>query len=565
MPATIPTNHEEALSWSWDIFEPHYQELLDADLTAETLDSWLQKLTALSDSVSELDSRLYVATSVKTADQAAEDRLLHFARTITEPQKAMEHKLQMKLLESGLTRPDIAEPIKQIKADAELFREANLPRETALVELATEYDKLCGARSVAWNGEDVALSALDPALESADRSERESAYRLIQSRILEDRQALNGLWTKMRGIRQEIAREAGKPSFIDYQYQKLSRFDYTPAEAQTFRDAILEKVVPAATKVYQRRAERLGLTSLKPWDVDAPAYGSEPLKPYQTGEELISKSAAIFASLDPQFEEWFMTMDKEGLMDLFGRKNKANGGYCTTFSKSRHAYIFMNATGTHDNLQTLLHEAGHCFHAYECFKLPYSIQRMVGSEFCEVASMGMEMLAQPYLTEFYSEADAARAQIQHLEKCLLFWPYMAVVDGFQHWAYQSEDGGNPEACDQEWKRLWRSFMPGIDYAGLEDTETTGWHRKLHIFQVPFYYIEYGLAQVGAMQVWANARKDEAEAVRLYREGLRLGCTVSLPQLFQAAGGRFALDGSTLGALVEAADQRLEELLPLAAG
>jgi oligoendopeptidase F len=560
MPLALPTDHQEAKTWTWSQFAPSYEALLAADLNEDSLRDWLADWSALSTALGDLESRLYVAVTVNTEDEAAEAAFMNFVKTIDEPSQAQEQALREKLLASGLSLPEIAVPLQQIQAAADLYREENIARKTRLVELSNEFDKLAGARTVSWKGEEVPLSALDLPMESPKREDREEAWTLRHRRIEADRAALNDLWVKMRSIRLEIAAAADKPSFVEYMYKDLDRFDYTPADVASFRAAILQEVVPAATRVYLRRAEKLGLDSLRPWDVDAPAYGAEPLRPYQTPEEFTEKAAQVFARLEPQLEAWFRHMDHQGLMDLFGRKGKADGGYCTSFPAKKDAYIFMNAVGTHDDLQTLFHEAGHCFHCYEWFGLPYRMQHNVGSEFCEVASMGMEMLCQAHLDIIYSPEDAARAQIQHLEKNLLFWPYMAMVDEFQHWAYENPEGANPSACDSEWLRLSRLYQPGIDWSGWEEVESTGWHRKLHIFQVPFYYVEYGLAQAGAMQVWLNSLTDEAKAVRQYREGLRLGCTVGLPQLFEAAGAKFAFDAETLGALTQAAEARIQELI-----
>jgi oligoendopeptidase F len=257
-------------------------------------------------------------------------------------------------------------------------------------------------------------------------------------------------------------------------------------------------------------------------------------------------------------------MVRESLLDIDNRKNKAPGGYCTSFPMSKRPFIFMNAVGLHDDLQTLLHESGHAFHNFERDRLPYSQQRQAGMEMAEVASMSMELLSAPYLSRehggAYSQADAARARIEHLESNILFWPYMAVVDAFQHWVYENPGAAlETDRCDAEWAAQWECFMGGVDWSGLEDEIRTGWHRKLHIHQVPFYYVEYGLAQLGAMQVWRNALADQAAAVASYRRALALGGTISLPELYQAAGAKFAFDTATLAAAVELAEETIDKL------
>jgi oligoendopeptidase F len=257
-------------------------------------------------------------------------------------------------------------------------------------------------------------------------------------------------------------------------------------------------------------------------------------------------------------------MVEENLLDLDTRAGKALGGYCSTLPLRRRPFIFMNVAGTHNDVQTLLHEAGHAFHVFATSELPLVWQIESPMEFAEVASMSMELLSAPYLTKdyggFYTPGEAARARIEHLEGGLLFLPYMAVVDAFQHWVYTHADAAaNPANCDAAWGELWDRFMPDVDFSGFENERVSGWHRKLHIFHVPFYYVEYGMAQLGALQVWRNALNDQAGAVVSYREALALGGTKPLPGLFEAAGAEFRFDTEMLADLVELVEDTIEEL------
>ena len=321
--------------------------------------------------------------------------------------------------------------------------------------------------------------------------------------------------------------------------------------------------MPAARRVYEKKRAQLGLDALRPWDAEVDAAG-QPLQPYQGQDALIQGSLNMFEHVDGTLARQFATMAEEGLLDLDTRAGKALGGYCSSLNWRQRPYIFMNGDGTHDDLQTMLHEAGHAFHAFESYALPYVWQLDVPMEFCEVASMSMELLAAPYLTRrfdgFYTEAEAARARIEHLSKILTFLPYMAVVDGFQHWVYTHPEAAlDAAACDKAWGDLWDRFMRGIDWTGFEAERVSGWHRKLHIFHVPFYYIEYGMAQVGALQVWRNALRDQAEAVATYRQALQLGGTRPLPELFSAAGAAFRFDEALLTELVDLIETTLAQL------
>jgi oligoendopeptidase F len=280
--------------------------------------------------------------------------------------------------------------------------------------------------------------------------------------------------------------------------------------------------------------------------------------------EFQEKAAAIFDHVDVQLGAYFKRMQAEKLLDLDNRKNKAPGAYCTSFDVSRRPFVFMNAVGIQEDVQTLLHESGHAFHVFESGRLPYTQQLSVPMEFAEVASMGMELLAAPYLTRsdggYYTNAESARARIEHLEGNILFWPFMAVVDAFQHWVYENPaQGSDPESCDSKWAELWQRFIPVVDWSGLEQERNAGWQRKLHIHQVPFYYIEYGLAQLGAVQIFANALQDQARAVSDYRRALSLGGKVTLPELFATAGGKFAFDVGTMQAAVSLMENTIESL------
>ena len=310
----------------------------------------------------------------------------------------------------------------------------------------------------------------------------------------------------------------------------------------------------------------MGLEKLKPWDLSVDIYGREPLSPFKDAGELEDKCHNIFKSVDPVLGEYFGVMRKENLLDLDNRKGKAPGGYCTEYPFQRLPFIFMNAVGTHSDVQTMIHEGGHAFHVFESAELPFSSQRDVGMEFAEVASMAMELLASPYLTVdnggFYTDKESSRARIEHLEKVIMFWPYMAVVDAFQHWAYTNPDKAlNPDNCDSEWSDLWKRFQMSehIDYSDCDDIISTGWHNKLHIYHVPFYYVEYGMAQLGSIQIWGNSLRDRKKAIQDYRAALSLGGNATLPELYEAAGAKFSFDDETLLNAANLIEEQISDL------
>jgi oligoendopeptidase F len=563
---SLPTGPAEIESISWNQIEPYFQDLYERKLTAENIESWLADWTRLDDLVSDCYARLNVAVTVDTTDERAETVFNNFLNQILPHYRAWDQKLKAKLLASGLHPEGFDIPLKRMQTEASIFCEENLPLLSQERKLGAEYNRIIGAQTVIWQGEEKTLLQLRAVAQNPDRSVREQVWRLIAARQLEDRQAINALWTRMLRLRQELARNAGKPDYRAYRWKQMLRLDYTPEDCLQFHRAIEEVAVPAATRIYEKHRRRLGVDRLRPWDLDLDLYPIHipALPSYGSIEVLVNTAGQIFRRLDPQLGEYFQVMQSERLLDLENRKGKAPGGYCTAFPVSKRPFIFMNAVGLPADVRTLLHEAGHAFHNFERFQLPFAAQRSPGLEFSEVASMSMELLTAPYLSEeqggFYSPKDAKSAQIVQLEHLLIFWPYMAVVDAFQHWVYQHPDlASDPSNCDAKWLELWNRFIPGVDWSGLEDEAMTGWHRKQHIHRSPFYYVEYGLAQLGSVQVWANALQDPARALRQYRAALRLGGTVSLPELYAAAGAKFAFDVETLQPAVTLVENTIAEL------
>ena len=555
---------EELVTWNWAKLEPHYKALVTGELTAASVADWLLDWTQVSELTDELYNRLYVATTVNTVDKQAEDRYKNFMDNIYPKAMESEQQLKEKLLASGLEPDGFAIPLRNMRAEADLFRKQNLPLLVEEEKLSNALDKIIGAQTVEWEGEERTIRQMEVVLRNPDRERRRKGWELMSERRLQDRDAINSNWRKYFELRQKIAKNAGKQDYRAYKWQQLKRFDYTPQDCLAFHEAIEQVAVPAMNRLAKRRQEKRGIDTLRYYDLFVDCTNYPPLQPFKETRELTDKASAIFNKVHPCFGEYFRLMDHEGLLDLANRKNKANGGYCTDFSASKKPFIFANAVGIHDDVSTLIHEGGHCFHAFETFKLPYIQQRWTPMEFNEVASMAMELLASPYLVEemggFYSERDAARAMVEQLETNIRFWSYMAIVDAFQHWVYMNPDkGGNPDKCDTKWAELEQRLRPYVDWSGYENVMVTGWHRKGHIHQAPFYYIEYGLAQLGATQVWANALEDQSKAVKNYREGLALGGTVSLPKLYETAGIKFAFDAQTLGKAVKLMEEKIYEL------
>ncbi len=548
----------------WSAFEPYFNELLAAELTADNVEEWLAQWTRLSDVVMEIGARLNITVSRNTADAEAEQRYHRYVGEVSPHARKAANALKEKLLASKLEPAGFDIPLRNMRADAAIFRVENLPLQVEEEKMRTQYDKISGAQTFLWEGVETTIAGLAKLLQNPDRSVREGAWRAAHQRILADRETLNALWKQFLSLRRQMAANAGFANYRDYAWQTRYRFDYTPDDCLTFHDAIEKTFVPAAKTLRERQAKHLKLGTTRPWDLVVDPYTDQPLVPFRSEEEFIQQTQRIFDQLDPALAHYFREMRSHDMLDLLSRPNKRQGGYCSTLPASQRPFIFMNAVGVNDNVRTLIHESGHAFHAFEKFALPYGQQRMNTAEFNEVASMAMELLTFPYWERdkggYYTQAEAARAKIDHLEKIVTFMPYMAVVDAFQHWVYTHEDEAvDPAACDATWGALWDRFMGAEDWSGLEDFKVTGWHRKLHIFTYPFYYVEYGMAQVGAIQIYANMLQNQPSALNAYKHALAMGGTATLPELYAAAGARFAFTPETVGAAADLLMREIDQL------
>lgn len=563
---SLPTDAKSILALRWADYEPYYKDLEARELNKGNIDTWLDDWSTLAATADEHYWRLYIATTVNTADKQIEDGFNKYIEEIQPLAKTAEQKLKDKLLASGLSPKSFQTGLRMMRAEAEIFTEENLPLLAEEQKLTTEYNKLRGAVTVMWDGEERTLTQMFPLLYETDRSVRQRAWEVTQSRLIKERQNINDLWERFMPVRLKIAENADMPDYRAYVWKQKFRFDYTPEDCKSFHAAIEEVVVPAASRIYEKRRQQLGVESLRPWDIHVDPLGAAPIKPYESMDEFKSKSRAIFEQVDPKFGEYFQIMMDEDLLDLDSRKNKAPGGYSLGLHVAHRPFIFMSNTNTPGDVQTMLHEGGHAFHEFERAHVHF-YQRgeiYLPAEFAEVASMGMELIASPYKTKeyggFYTESEAARALIELLEGSITFWPYMALVDAFQHWIYENPgESLDASKCEDKWAELWDRFKPGIVYSGLEDAKKTYWHHQGHIFNSPFYYIEYGLAQLGAVQVWANTRKDQKKAVADYRKALALGATVPLPELFATAGAKFAFDAKTLKEAVDLMEEVIGEM------
>jgi len=564
---SLPTDAPSILAMTWDDYEPYYNNLEARTFNADTIDTWLDDWSALACCIDEQFTRLYIGTTQHTADEELQKQFDKFLDEVQPATKAADQKVKEKLLESGLHPEGFEVALKMMQAEAEIFSAENLPLLAEEQKLANEYDRIMGATTVLWDGEEKTFWEMYTMYSyETDRAVRERAWKMLSERMYENRDAINTLWEKLMTVRLKIAENAGFPDYRTYKWKQRRRFDYTPEDCKSFHQAIIEVVVPAAVRVYERRGQRLSIEATRPWDRDVDQFGRSALRPAKTVAELNSKALNVFEKVDPKFKEYYQTMMDNDLLDLDSRKNKASGAYSLCYNMTKLPFIFMSHTNTARDVDTILHEGGHAFHSFESAHLRYhqKVEAYSPAEFAEVASMGMELLSAPYLTHkyggFYTDEESARARILHLESFIVFLPYMALVDAFQHWIYENpREASDAINCEEKWGELWDRFMQGIDYSGFEKYKRIYWHGQGHIHTDPFYYIEYGLAELGAVQVFGNARKDQKKAVADYRKALTLGSTASLPELFAAAGAKFAFDGNTLKKAVDLMEEVIKEM------
>ena len=580
---TVPTDFVPADidATEFDQLEPLFTELLSREIGSKSeLEHWLVDRSELEAAFSEAQALLFIAMTCNTDDESASKAYASFVETVPPKVKPLVFNLDKKQKELadrfGLDESRYGVLNRVTAANVDLFREENVPIETKLSKLDQKYDTLCGAMMVEFDGQERTLPQMGVYQESNDRQVRERAWRAVTARRLQDAEAINTVYDDMVRLRDELARNAGFESYTGYAFKAMHRFDYSPKECFAFHEACEKIVVPFARRLDEQRRARLGVEVLRPWDMAVDALGRPPLKPFDGGVDLIAKSRAAFAALDPRLEQMFEQLgDGSGRvtpanaknppsLDLDSRKGKAPGGYQYMRDRSRMPFIFMNAAGLHRDLETMVHEAGHAFHSMLCVDEPLVQYRESPIEFAEVASMSMELLTMRQWGvdgSFYGSnpEDHGRAMRIQLETSITFLPWMATIDAFQHWVYANPDHTREQRTAQ-WLELDERFGKAFSWEGLEQERAHSWQRQGHLFGHPFYYIEYGIAQLGSLQLWLRSLDEGPEvAIGAYMEALRLGGSRPLPELFAAAGLEFDFGPAIVERLVSRVEDELSKL------
>jgi oligoendopeptidase F len=541
-----------------------YNKLYERDITSvEQLESFLLDRSELDAVLGQHEAVLYIQMTCQTDDPTRAKAYKEFVETILPEVKVLADKLNRNYLDNSknftLDKKRYEVYDRNTKADVELFREENIPLQTKEELLSQEYQTICGAMTVNYQGKEYTMAEMKKFLEQTDHSVRESAWRAAAERRLHDAQRLDEIFDRMLILRQQIAANAGYDNYRDYKFCQYHRFDYTTVDCKRYHDTVEKLLVPVLTNIYEQRKLQMGLSSLRPWDLDVDPQGREPLKPFETIDEYMAGAKQIFQCIDSEFGEQFQEMIDLGLLDLASRKGKAPGGYQTNLWEARKTFIFGNAVGTDSDLGLITHEGGHAFHSLACADDSLLAYRLAPIEFCEVASMTMELFAKPYLSVFYNEQDAKRSCRVQLEFIVFVLTWIATIDAFQHWLYENPNHTSDERRDA-WLRIHNCFGGGlINWSGLQLQHEYRWHQQLHIFQTPLYYIEYGIAQLGALGLWLQSKQDPCSALVNYRKALALGGSRPLPELFAAAGLEFDFSEKTIAPLVDAVGQELTQL------
>ena len=547
----------------WENLQPLYQALLDRDLDCTgCLEQLLLDRSELDAAAREAHANLYINMTCHTDDEKIRQAYLDFVEQVEPELKKIGFELDRKIVGSPhrdeLDQERYGVLLRNLTADVEIFRAENVPLQTEDTKLAQKYSEICGAMTDDFRGEEKTLPMMARYLEETDRATREEAWRLVADRRFEDHEKISAIFDEMIALRHRVAQNAGFETYRDYMFKAKHRFDYTPAHCEAFHEAAEKVCVPLYRALNRQRAEALGADPLRPWDLAVDVRGREPLRPFEKADDMVEGCSRLFHKMDPSLGPMFDNLRDGKSLDLESRKGKAPGGYQESRDRSRTQFIFMNAAGMQGDLETMIHEAGHAFHSMLTRSEPLLRYRHAPIEFAEVASMSMEFMAHPYLGEFYDEAKAARAKRVHLEDVLRLLPWIATIDAFQHWLYTHPTHSREDRAAQ-WLELDERFGPAVSWVGLEEYRPVAWQRQIHLFEVPFYYIEYGIAMLGALQLWLQSKEDERGAIAHYRQALSLGGSRPLPELFAAADLDFDFGPETMKRLMDMIAAELESL------
>jgi len=542
-----------------------FQKLLDRPVaTKEETMQWLSDSSELSSWLEEDLAWRYIKMTCDTQDKEATDAYTFFIEEIEPEVSSLQNELQKRLITlPGFADLDFtgAEILRlNIQKDLDVFREENIPLQTEIQTKAQEYAALSGAMSIEWKGEEITMPRAGAILQSTNREERKEVYEKLQGRRFQDAEKLQTLYSELVSLRHRVALNAGFADFRDYSFKAMGRFDYTPQDCLDFHNSVEEAVVPLIKNQMQHRQKSLGLDHLRPYDLSVEENGLPPLRAFDNGKDLLEKGKEVFSRLHPFLGNCLKAMDARGHFDIESRKGKAPGGYNYPLDQSGFPFIFMNASSTLRDMVTLMHEGGHAVHSIVTRFLPLSFFKHTSSEVAELASMSMELMSMDHWDVYFPNSeDLKRAKREHLEQVIDTLPWVATIDAFQHWVYVNHNHTEEERTEA-WLEISGRFSSGmVDYAGYEHFREVGWHKQLHLFEVPFYYIEYGMAQLGAIAVWKNYRQNPEKALSDYLNALSLGHTAGIREVYQTAGISFDFSRNNIVELMAFVQSELDAI------
>lgn len=550
---------------NWEGIEPYFSGLASREInSADEFFKWLRDFSELDAVMDEELAWRYIRSTCNTTDEAIEKAYDFFVAEIEPKAAPWYHQLNRKLDSSPfrdtLDKNMYAIYLRTVHNDIAIFREENIPLFTEIDQLRQRYGKIVGDLTVEIDGKELTIQQAFNFFKSTDREKRKEAFEKIWEKRLSQREVLDKLFDQLCALRQQVAVNAGFADFRDYSFASLGRFDYTKEDCFRFHDAVEAEVVPFLSGLDAERKEKLGTETLRPWDLEVDLSGQPALKPFQNGEELVEKTIACLQRIRPEYAGYISIMRRLGHFDLDSRKGKAPGGYNYSLAETGVPFIFMNSAGSQRDLVTMVHEAGHAIHSFLENALPLNALRNPPSEVCELASMSMELITMEHWDVFYSDPnELKRARREQLEKVLSTLPWVAAVDAFQHWVYE-HPGHTPEERSEAWTKIISRFESRVtDWSGQEAIRRNNWQKQLHIYEMPFYYIEYGMAQLGAIAVWRNYRRDPEKALAGYEAALKLGYTQPIGKIYEAAGIRFDFSKEYVRELVEFVKDEMKKL------
>ena len=551
---------------SWEKIKPSFEDLVNRSIdTKENYKKWLVDKSELEAVLEEDAAWRYIKMTIDTRKVELSEAYTFFVTKIQPELAPFEDKLNKKMIDSAFfsefnTDQDYQIYFRSVKTALELYREENIAIEAEINEKSQLFGSISAAQTIEHKGETLTMQKASSLLKETDEALRKEIFEKMSTRRSEDIVQLDKLYTDLIERRHQVALNAGFANYRDYKFQELGRFDYTKEDCLNFHSAIKKQIVPIVKILQQEKLTKLGKDKFKPWDSEVDPDGKQPLKPFNTGKELLSGTINMFREIDTYFSDCLTTMDEMAYLDLDSKEGKAPGGYNYPLYEIGVPFIFMNAVGAQRDLVTMVHEGGHAVHSFLSRDLELTGFKSLPSEVAELASMSMELLTMNLWNEFYAnEDDFKRAKKEQLESILKIMPWIAQIDEFQHWVYENPKHSVAER-NAQWKLISKEYGTGLtDWTGYEEVQETAWQRQMHLFEVPFYYIEYAIAQLGALGVWKNSMTDFPKAIEDYKNALRLGYTKTIPEIYTTAGIKFDFTEEYLKELADFVKNELEKL------